>query len=122
MVVEAVQRLGLESRVIIMSSDLALLREVKKVNPFLRLAAICTRWPAEFVEKTRETGASIAALNAGLVTAERVQAAHKAGLEVLCWTPNKPVQWARLIETGVDAIGTDDPAALIGYLKKRGQR
>jgi glycerophosphoryl diester phosphodiesterase len=38
-------------------------------------------------------------------------------LEVVPWTANRPQDWDGLIAAQVDAIITDDPAALIEYLK-----
>ena len=38
------------------------------------------------------------------------------------WTANLPEEWARLVKAGVDGIITDDPAALIDWLKARGLR
>jgi len=35
------------------------------------------------------------------------------------WTANTPRDWERLVEAGVDGIITDDPAALIAWLKRR---
>lgn len=122
MLVDAVRRRGLEARVTMMCSDLALLRAVKRLDPSLRLAAICTRWPNEFVEKCRQAGAQVVALNQRLITPEVVRTAHDAGLTVLSWTSNEPAEWERLIEAGVDEIGSDDPAALIDFLKSRGLR
>jgi hexosaminidase len=118
----AIRRHGLESRVIVQSSDLRILKEMKLLAPEIRLAAICTRWPTEFVAKARAVGAPIVALNSRLVTPESVGEAHNAGLKVISWTTNEPEEWDRLIESGVDAIGTDDPDALIEYLRKRGLR
>jgi glycerophosphoryl diester phosphodiesterase len=54
-----------------------------------------------------------------LVTKEQVDAAHKAGLQVVPWTANKPEEWQHLIACGVDAIISDDPAELISFLKKQ---
>lgn len=119
LVVETIRRHRLESRVLVMGSDLALLREVGRIDPGLRLAAICTRRPGEFVEKCREAGARVVALNQRLITPEVVRKAHDAGLSVLSWTSNTSEEWERLIQAGVDAIGSDDPAALIAFLKAR---
>jgi glycerophosphoryl diester phosphodiesterase len=51
-----------------------------------------------------------------LVTPEQVKAAHAANLEVVPWTANTPEDWRKLIDAGVDAVITDDPAGLIAYL------
>ena len=57
-----------------------------------------------------------------LVTLEKVIAAHAKGLEVVPWTANTVADWDRLIRAGVDAIISDDPAALIAHLKQQGLR
>jgi len=45
-----------------------------------------------------------------------VRAAHAGGLQVVPWTVNTPADWDRLIDAQVDAIISDDPAALIAHL------
>jgi glycerophosphoryl diester phosphodiesterase len=70
-----------------------------------------------FVEIAREAGATIVSPKYPLVTKPEVDAAHAAGLQVVPWTANTPQDWAKLVEAGVDAIISDDPAELIAYLK-----
>jgi glycerophosphoryl diester phosphodiesterase len=41
---------------------------------------------------------------------------------VVPWTADSEADWDRLIEAKVDAIISDDPAALIAYLKQKGVR
>ena len=53
-----------------------------------------------------------------LVTPEEVAAARAAGLLVIPWTANTPADWDRLIAAKVDAIISDDPAALIAHLRR----
>ena len=54
------------------------------------------------------------------MTPERVSAAHNAGMKVMSWTVNKPEDWERVADAGVDAIISDDPACLISWLKEKG--
>ena len=56
------------------------------------------------------------------MTKDRVAQAHAEGLQVVPWTVDKPEDWAQLAEAGVDAIITDDPVSLIGWLKQKGLR
>jgi glycerophosphoryl diester phosphodiesterase len=114
---EAVRRHKLESRVIVQSFDFRTLLVMKKIAPELRLSALYGAGPLNFVEVAREAGASIISPEFRTVTPGKVQAAHEAGLQVVPWTANSPADWDRLIAAGVDAIITDDPAALIAYLK-----
>ncbi|KON73593.1 hypothetical protein M768_11670 [Cellulosimicrobium cellulans F16] len=48
-----------------------------------------------------------------------VQRVHDAGLEVAVWTLNEPAHWAAAAELGVDAIITDRPDRLAGWLSAR---
>ena len=68
----------------------------------------------------READASVISPYYKLVTPEQVRDAHAAGLRVVPWTPNAPEEWDSLIAAGVDAIITDDPAALLAVLRGRG--
>jgi glycerophosphoryl diester phosphodiesterase len=43
-------------------------------------------------------------------------------LQVVPWTADTAADWDRLIDAGVDAIITDDPAELIAHLKAKGLR
>jgi glycerophosphoryl diester phosphodiesterase len=95
---------------------------MKNLAPEIRLAALIERDKRDFVEVAREAGAGIISPQYRLVTKEKVERAHAAGLAVIPWTPNTPQDWAPLVDARVDAIISDDPAELISYLKSRKQR
>jgi glycerophosphoryl diester phosphodiesterase len=118
LVLAVVRKHNLESRVILQSFDFRTLRAMKERAPGIRLAALYEGTPKDFVTIAREAGASVISPQYPLVTAEQVKAAHAAQLQVIPWTPNSPEEWKRLVDAGVDAIITDDPAALITFLKK----
>lgn len=119
----AVRRHELEARVMVQSFDFRTLRALKEVAPELRQAALYSGLPRDFVEISREAGgAAIVSPQHLLVTRERVQRAHEAGLKVVPWTANTLEAWERLIGAGVDAIITDDPAGLIAHLRAKGLR
>ncbi len=109
----------LETRVIFQSFDFTILHRMKELAPEITLAALWEGEPRSFVEIAQEAGTSIVAPDYTLVTAEEVQQAHAAGLRVIPWTVNKPVDWARFMAMKIDGIITDDPAALISYLRQR---
>lgn len=123
LVAEAVRKHKLEERVVVQSFDWRTLIEMKKIAPGIRLAALYGGLPKDFVKISEQAGgAPIVSPHHLLVTRARVTKAHKAGLKVVPWTANTPRQWDRLIKAGVDSIITDDPAALIEHLKKKGLR
>lgn len=118
MILDLVKKHGIEQRVILQSFDPRTLRVMKKLEPSMRRAALFETdrdWP----EVAREFEATIMSPLYTLVTKERVSWSHSAGLEVAPWTVNKPEDWSKLADDGVDAIISDDPASLIAWLKER---
>jgi glycerophosphoryl diester phosphodiesterase len=122
MVLDAIRRRGLEHRVQVQSFDLRILHAMKRLEPRIGLAALCQYGRRAFTALAREAGAAAIGPYHRLVTRRKVERAHAAGVQVVPWTANRPRDWVRLIRAGVDGIITDDPAALIAFLKERGLR
>jgi glycerophosphoryl diester phosphodiesterase len=118
LVLERIRKHGLESRVILQSFDFRALRIMQGLAPEIALSALYEGAPRVLTDIAHEAGTGIVAPQFNLVTQEQVRTAHAAGLQVMTWTPNTPQAWDRLIAAGVDAIITDDPAALLAHLKK----
>ncbi|MBY0507867.1 MAG: glycerophosphodiester phosphodiesterase [Bryobacteraceae bacterium] len=110
---------GLERRVIVQSFDFRTLKVMHRLAPEIRLSALVAFAAQDFVLSAREAGATIISPQFKLVTPEKVQAAHDAGLQVVPWTANQPADWDKLIAARADAIISDDPAALLEYLRAR---
>ena len=111
-----------EKRVILQSFDFRTLGAMKKLEPAIRLSALLEAGAHDFVEMGKRTGAGIISPHFSMVTERKVAAAHAAGLQIVPWTANTPKDWDRLIAAKCDAIISDDPAAVIGYLAAKGQR
>ena len=122
LVLAMVRKHKLENRVMLQSFDFRTLQAMKKIAPEIKLVALWEQGDRDFVSIAREAGASVVSPHYSLVTPEKVRAAHAAGLEVVPWTPNASADWDKLIAAQVDAIISDDPAALIAYLKANGLR
>jgi glycerophosphoryl diester phosphodiesterase len=119
-VLEAIRRHKVESRVNLFSFDWRILHAMQGLAPDIRCAALYEGKPRSFVECAREAGnTSIVCPHYTLITPERVAEAHAAGLKVYAWTANTEADWNRLIVAQVDAIITDDPAALLAHLRWR---
>jgi glycerophosphoryl diester phosphodiesterase len=113
----------LETRVNVMSFDFRVLAAMRALAPEIRLAVLTETDSHPFPEIAGQAaGAEIVAPHFPLVTAEKVAAAHAAGIQVLPWTVNDPADWDRMIAAQVDGIITDNPAALIDHLTSRGLR
>ena len=112
-----------QKRVILQSFDFRTLRAMRQLAPEIRRSALTEDDPRDFVTLAREAGdAQIVSPNFHLVTPEKVAQAHAAGIQIMPWTVNTPEDWARMADAKVDAIISDDPAALIAWLKSQGLR
>jgi glycerophosphoryl diester phosphodiesterase len=117
LVLAVIRKHGLEKRVIVQSFDFRTLHAMHAIAPEIRLSALYSGAPKDFVQIAKEAGSTIVSPVYTLVTPERIAAAHAAGLQVVPWTPNKPEEWKRMVDAKADAIISDDPAALIAYLR-----
>jgi glycerophosphoryl diester phosphodiesterase len=110
----------LEKRIILQSFDWRTLVAMRKLAPEIRLSALTDKDTRDFAAIAKEAAnAEIVSPAASLVTPEKVAAAHAAGIQVVPWTANTKPEWDRLIAAKVDAIISDDPAALIAYLRTK---
>jgi glycerophosphoryl diester phosphodiesterase len=110
----------LEKRIILQSFDWRTLVAMRKLAPEIRLSALIDKDTRDFAAIAKEAAnAEIVSPAASLVTPEKVAAAHAAGIQVVPWTANTKPEWDRLIAAKVDAIISDDPAALIAYLRTK---
>jgi glycerophosphoryl diester phosphodiesterase len=117
MVLDVIREQAVEARVIFQSFDFAILHQMKRLAPEITLAALWEGAARSFVEIAADAGTGIVAPEYVLVTEQAVREAHEVGLRVIPWTANTREDWQRLIAAGVDGIITDDPAALLGYLR-----
>ncbi|MFN0102536.1 MAG: glycerophosphodiester phosphodiesterase [Bryobacteraceae bacterium] len=126
MVLDVVRKNQFTDRVILQSFDFRTLHAMKRLEPKMRGSALYPHDPGDphrtILELAMESGAGIVSPHYSTVNAGEVAAAHKAGLQVVPWTANEPSVWDSLIAAQVDAIISDDPAALIAYLKAKGLR
>jgi glycerophosphoryl diester phosphodiesterase len=122
LVLDVIRKHKLESRVILQSFDFRTLQAIKRMAPEIRRSALYEAGGRSFVSIAGQAEAGIVSPHYSLVTAPKVKAAHDAGLQVVPWTANTSEDWDGLIEAKVDAIITDDPAALIKHLRARGLR
>ena len=69
----------------------------------------------------RQADASIYCPEYTFLDATQVRLLHASNVRVLPWTVNRPEDWARLLDWGVDGITTDYPDRLTEFLKQRGE-
>jgi glycerophosphoryl diester phosphodiesterase len=104
-VVAKVRRWGMEDEVVIMSIELAGIRQVQELAPEIPVGYVAAlaagdlaRVPVDFLAVSRP-----------LATHPLVRSARRRGVEVHVWTLNRAEPMFEMIERGVDGIITDDP-------------
>ena len=133
-VASAVARHGLEGRSFVSTPSSSILREFAAVAPALprslsypadrfalsgrpsaaplvrvALAAGRLALPVRLPRLLRSVGASAATLDHRVVSRRAVEVCHRLGVAVIVWTVNEPALATSLVESGIDAIITDDP-------------
>ncbi len=128
LVADAVRKHKLTKRVMVQSFDWRTLEAMQKIAPEIQLSALHPSGMAEAILKLDYVNAihakrfPLISPHYRLVSKAKVDEAHRLGMKVIPWTANDEKTWDDLVAAGVDAIITDDPAALIAYLQKKGLR
>ncbi len=107
----------LRDRIMVRSFEHAFLRAIYKTKPNLPLVALVEDGDRDWVEVCEAAHARYISPRFEKADPFSVARAHAAGIGVIPWTVNDPRDWARLIAMEVDAIVTDDPAALVRFLR-----
>lgn len=125
-VVNLVRDYKLAESVVVKSFEHDSLREVKRLAPELRTAALFGRsWPNPFVPARRilaeaeACGADEISLHRSLLRAATVREARRRGFEVLVWTVNSTIFLRRALRLGLRAVFTDQPGKMLDYLNNK---
>ena len=121
LVVDLLTERDFEDRTIVLSFDHALLRAVRALAPGLRSMPLVDE-DVDLAALAQREGAAWVGPRQDRLTAASVEALHAAGVKVFAWTVNAPRDQERLAALGVDALGTDDPKALVERWKGREPR
>jgi glycerophosphoryl diester phosphodiesterase len=110
-VLEEVYAAGAESLTTVISFHLPTLRRLRKLDSHIALGIDFTR-PVLAVERAKRISAG-ALLPHGRFAKQRwITRAHRAGLRVIAWGLDDPLQMRRALTNGVDGIITSFPARL----------
>lgn len=111
-----------KQRVIIECFDLKALEVVKNIDPEIKTAALFQRTvsrPAlsdqRIIDQAKAVGASALALHYRLAREPLVSKAIDADLRVAVWTVDDPVWIGRARSMGIEALITNDPAAMLAH-------
>lgn len=117
----AVTAAGLADRVVVQSFERSTVAALRDVAPDLPRALLIVVPDDDVVAVCADLGAvacnpPVAAVKADPGLVGRL---HDAGLRVIVWTANDPREWQTLTTNSVDAIITDRPDRLRGWLEAR---
>ncbi|WP_402462798.1 glycerophosphodiester phosphodiesterase [Isoptericola aurantiacus] len=117
----ALDAAGLAGRVLVQGFSRETVAAQREAAPHLPRGLLCDAAPDDLLEAAGALGAVTVnpAVAAVLADPGLVDRAHDLGLRVMPWTANEPAVWAPLVDAGVDAIITDRPGELRGWLAGR---
>jgi hypothetical protein len=115
--IDVIRERDMIDQVLVQSFDVQALRDVRQIEPNLRIALLRSTVDPDPVSVAKELGvvAYNPSWNSLRNRPEVVAELHDAGIAVMPYTINDPAQWQILRDLGVDAIITDRPGTLVGW-------
>ena len=120
--VQLLNELNAEKDVIVISFLHELLEKAYDLNPNIKTGALFFDVPKDILQRALKVHANSIHVYYRNVNSELIKGAHRSGLEVAVWNPNRIEEMRKMIGLGVDAIGSDRPDVLIQLLRDMGLR
>lgn len=117
-VINTLHTLQSTNKVILTSFLHQQLSEARRLDPDIHTGALWGRLPDNVVSQAKHLGVQALHLWHQFITPQIVADAHTRGLLVRAWNANKEEEMQRLIDLGVDAIGSDRPDLLIEVCRR----
>lgn len=111
---------GMEDDVVVSSFHQPYIKDLKQKLPGVRVALLHQKPVDNLFVMAAEEGWEAVHTHVSLIDEAFVAAAHEKGLRVRAWNPNDAETMRRLIELGVDGIGTDFPEVLLEQARAAG--
>jgi glycerophosphoryl diester phosphodiesterase len=115
--VRLIEANGLADKVLFTSFAHERLREVRQLNPRIRLAALWVAPPPDVCQQALDMGAEAIHIQHQHITPEVVRQVHESGLQIRAWNPDTEEEILRVADLGVDAIGSNRPDLLVKLLR-----
>jgi len=121
-VVQLIESLNAEKDVIITSFIHELLGRVHDMNPNLRTGALFFHVQVDICQRALDAHSEAIHIHYRNVESKLVEEAHSRGLKIQVWNPDDIENMKRMLDLGVDGIGTNRPDILLNLLELRGLR
>lgn len=100
---------GLTDRIVVISFDIKLIKEIKKINPKIVVGYLFHRYSKRVWSYVQTVPLEYICPLSTIVTEEMITRAHFLNLKVHAWKVNEKPLGKKLIKMGVDSLGTDYP-------------
>ncbi len=120
--IETLHHFGMvDSRVSVMSFATSALRRVRSLAPELLTVQLMRRVPLLFRDGSLPLGADVAGPSVEILRAHPryVERVHAMGHPLFVWTVDAPADIELVLELGVDAVITNQPAEIVARLRRR---
>lgn len=117
-VVKEVMENKLAEEVVISSFWHQAVKRVKEINPKIETGVLFTCSPVDAVQLARNAKADAIHPNLNYIDSSMVSEAHRHGLKLRVWNADDERQMSRIINLGVDALGSNRPDLLLKLLKR----
>lgn len=121
-VVRALEAAGRTETVILTSFLHQQLVEARQFSAHVQTGALWGRLPTDVVARSQQLGVHALHIWHEFIDDKLVAEAHACGLLVRAWNANTEDAMQRLIDLGVDAIGSDRPDVLLDVCRRAGVR
>ncbi len=111
-----VQQKAMLDSIIFTSGQTERLAAVRRTSDQANFEHIFADPPPDALDRALSVGAGRVSVHHTHLTPEFVEAAHRAGLLVVTWTPNTEAEMLAAMEKGVDYVCTDRPDILLRIL------
>jgi len=101
------------SSVIVISFDINLIREIKKLNPDIKVGFLFDEYNKEIWDFANLIPLEYICPKHSIADKEMIEKAHSQGLKIYTWTVNDKKIYNYLIDLGVDEMATDLPKLFI---------
>jgi glycerophosphoryl diester phosphodiesterase len=115
--VRMVSDMQVDDQVVFTSFHLDRIREVRRVNPSLKVGAIFRQPPEDACRQALEVGASGIGIHHGNLRRELVDQAHRHGLDVQARNPDTVPEIKTAIVLGTDGVGSNRSDLLIPLVR-----
>lgn len=119
-VVAALSRERMIEQAVVISFDARALRRVKAIDSSVAIGFLSGRDSSIAIGTAKELGASLVLFHTSQINREKVDEAHRSGMQCAIYNVDRPEELPPFLSLGLDGIGSNFPGDLIKALQGGG--